>query len=98
VSDTPRTDEFALNATNGCVAPSHGRWSSFARQLEREIGDGERYRFLCMNPDWHFVERLCLESAGKSYAEFKAELDAAIDRRRALAAASVTPPENETAK
>ena len=42
--------------------------------------DAERYRFLCANPDWQFIEKLCQQFAAKHEDEFKRGLDAAIDR------------------
>ena len=43
--------------------------------------DAARYNFLCAHPHWGFIEELCREFAGKSAAEFKAGLDAAIAKR-----------------
>lgn len=45
--------------------------------------DAARYRYLCLHPDWHFIEQLCQQFAADSAVEFYARLSAEIDKRMA---------------
>ncbi|GAA0696283.1 hypothetical protein GCM10009429_23560 [Dyella marensis] len=42
--------------------------------------DGARYRFLCANPDWTFIEKLCRAVVADSAIDFKRALDEQIDK------------------
>ncbi len=48
-------------------------------QDRRDRRDAERYRFLCANPNWRFIELLCRQFVGEDAKQFKAGLDKAID-------------------
>lgn len=55
--------------------------SSLVNLIERiDRKDALRYRYLCANPDWTFIERLCQQFSADSAVEFKRQLDAEIDR------------------
>ena len=49
-----------------------------------DAADALRFRWLCENPDWHFIERLCREFVADSSMEFLAELRRVIDARRSV--------------
>lgn len=48
------------------------------------IADATRFRWLCENPDWHFIERLCREFAADSSKEFLIGMRRVIDARRSI--------------
>lgn len=59
-----------------------------AMQRMRDFDDAARFRWLCQNPDWHFIEMLCREFVAESADEFYRELSALIDNYRATEASA----------
>jgi hypothetical protein len=53
-------------------------------RLRSDAADALRFRWLCENPDWHFIERLCQEFIADSSMKFLTELRRVIDARRAV--------------
>lgn len=49
----------------------------------KDEADAARFRWLCANPDWRFIEKLCQSFVAESESEFCAALSAEIDKRRA---------------
>lgn len=59
-----------------------------AMQRLKDVDDAARFRWLCQNPDWHFIELLCQEFVAESSEEFYQGLCAAIDKHRRMEASA----------
>lgn len=59
-----------------------------AMQRLRDVDDAARFRWLCLHPDWHFIELLCQEFVAESSQEFYDGLCAAIDKHSSMEASA----------